>query len=42
MKAPKIKRRAIELFARNSPFRQKVVQVKTRYQRNPKHRSQEA
>lgn len=32
------KRRAIELYARDTPFRQRVVELKTRYRRTDKHR----
>lgn len=35
------RRRAIELYARDTPFRQRVVELKTAYRRHPKHRNQE-
>ena len=37
-KAPRIRRRATELYDSNSPFRQKVVQDKTQFKRKDKHR----
>ena len=35
--ASESRRRAIELYTRDTPFRQKVVELKTRYARRPKH-----
>lgn len=35
------KRRAVELYARNTPFRPKVVELKTAYSRKIKHRNLE-
>ena len=35
------KRRANELYAKDSPFRQKVVKVKTLYTRKQKHKTKE-
>jgi hypothetical protein len=37
----RLKRRAIELYHADSPFRQKKVPLKTLYKRNPKHKSKE-
>jgi hypothetical protein len=34
---PRRRRRAIELYAANSPFKQKVVQSKLRFRRRDKH-----
>lgn len=38
---PRKKNRAIELYAANSPFKQKVVERKDLYQRKPKHRNRD-
>lgn len=37
--APVSRRRAVELYNRDTPFRQKVVPLKTRYSRKIKHRA---
>jgi hypothetical protein len=37
-----LKRRAIELYHADSPFRQKRVPLKTLYKRNQKHRLMES
>ena len=37
-----LKRRAIELYHTDSPFRQKRVPLKTLYKRNQKHRLMES
>lgn len=39
--AAQSRRRAIELYARDTPFRQRVVELKTAYRRRPKHRNQD-
>ena len=41
MKLPRKKLRAVELYSRNTPFKQKIVQSKLTYIRNPKHRREE-
>jgi len=37
---PRQRRRALELYSRDTPFKPRVVQSKLNYQRNPKHRRQ--
>jgi hypothetical protein len=40
VKVPRIKRRCVELYGRDTPFRPKVVESKrNRYVRQPKHRN---
>ena len=34
---PRQRRRAVELYSRDTPFRGRVEQSKVRYQRRPKH-----
>jgi hypothetical protein len=36
------KRRAIELFKTDSPFKPRIVKMKTRYSRKNKHKSKES
>ncbi len=38
---PKKHREHYVLFAPNTPFKQKRVELKTRYERQPKHRNKE-
>ena len=35
---PRIKRRCVELYSANTPFKHKVVQSKKVFQRHPKHK----
>jgi len=37
---PRQRRRAVELYSRDTPFRGRVEQSKVRYQRRPKHVNQ--
>jgi hypothetical protein len=37
VKVPRIKRRCVELYGRDTPFRPKVVESKRRYQRHSKN-----
>ena len=37
---PRQRRRAVELYSRDTPFRGRVEQSKVRYQRRPKHANQ--
>ena len=37
IKVPRPRRRAVELYSRNTPFRGRVEQSRVRYQRRPKH-----
>ena len=36
---PRIKRRCVELYSANTPFKHKVVQSKKVFQRHPKHKT---
>jgi hypothetical protein len=36
-KVPRIKRRCVELYSHDTPFKPKVVESKRGYQRKPKH-----
>jgi len=38
---PKKHREHFVLFAQNTPFKQKVVESKIKYRRNPKHKGRE-
>lgn len=38
---PRQRRRAVELYSRDTPFRPKVERPKTVYQRQPKHRNRD-
>jgi hypothetical protein len=40
IKVPKKHREHIVLFCAGTPFKQKRVELKTRYQRQPKHKGQ--
>jgi hypothetical protein len=37
IKVPRVKRRCVELYGRDTPFRPKVVESKRRYQRHSKN-----
>jgi hypothetical protein len=37
---PRIKRRCVELYSANSPFKHKVVQSKKVFRRHPKHKKE--
>jgi hypothetical protein len=41
IKIPKKHREHFVLFAQNTPFKQKVVESKIKYKRQPKHRGQQ-
>ena len=41
IKIPKKHREHFVLFAQNTPFKQKVVESKIKYQRNPKHKGKQ-
>jgi len=41
IKIPKKHREHFVLFAQNTPFKQKVVESKIKYKRNPKHKGRE-
>jgi hypothetical protein len=41
VKIPKKHREHFVLFAQNTPFKQKVVESKIKYKRNPKHKGRE-
>ena len=41
IKVSKKHREHFVLFAQNTPFKQKVVESKIKYKRNPKHRGRE-
>ena len=38
IKLPKLKRRAIELYVKDTPFKPKVVENKTKFKRHKKHK----
>ena len=41
IKVPKKHREHFVLFAQNTPFKQKVVESKKKFKRNPKHKGRE-
>ena len=41
IKVPKQVRAHIVLFCKDTPFKQKVVQSKVKYKRNPKHKGRD-
>ena len=41
LQLPRLRRRAVELYSRDTPFKPKVERVKTVYNRKAKHRNRD-